>query len=163
MGWEIERKFLVTGDGWRAQAGEGVPMRQGYLAGTGRSSVRVRLEGAQARLNIKGVTLGVQRLEFEYPIPPEDAWKMLQELCEGPLVEKTRYPVKVGNHLWEVDCFAGDNAGLVVAEVELADPDERFEKPPWTGPEVSHLPRYYNVALVRHPYRQWSEAERRGE
>ena len=163
MGWEIERKFLVTGDGWRARAGAGIAMRQGYLAGAGRSSVRVRLEGDQARLNIKGATLGVQRLEFEYAIPPEDARHMLEELCEGPLVEKTRYPVQVGGHVWEVDCFSGDNAGLVVAEVELAHADEDFEMPAWAGPEVSHLPRYYNVALVRHPYREWSEAERRGE
>lgn len=163
MGWEIERKFLVSGDAWREQAGPGVPMRQGYLAAGGRSSVRVRLEGDAARLNIKGATVGVQRLEFEYPIPAADAARMLEELCDGPLVEKTRYPVTVGSHVWEVDCFDGANSGLVVAEVELSHPDEPFERPSWAGPEVSHLPRYYNVSLVGHPYRDWSAAERRGE
>lgn len=163
MGWEIERKFLVRGDAWREQAGPGVVMRQGYLAGGGRSSVRLRLEGGSAQLNIKGATVGIQRLEFEYPIPAVDAACMLEELCDGPLVEKTRYPVTVGSHVWEVDCFGGANSGLVVAEVELSHPDEPFEMPAWAGPEVSHLPRYYNVSLVCHPYRDWSAAERRGE
>lgn len=156
MGREIERKFLVTGDGWRAAAVDAVPMRQGYLATDPACSVRVRIEGGSARLNIKSATLGVERLEFEYPIPVADAEEMLARLCTTPPVEKVRYRVPWGGHVWEVDVFEGANAGLVVAEIELPDPDAPFERPPWVGEEVSHDPRYYNVMLARHPYREWA-------
>ncbi|HYW03126.1 MAG TPA: CYTH domain-containing protein [Gammaproteobacteria bacterium] len=160
MGREIERKFLVTGDGWRAEAEEWLDMRQGYLVLEGRSSVRVREAGERAWLNIKSAELGVERREFEYPIPAADAREMLAHLCRHPLVEKRRHRVPVGDHVWEVDEFFGDNAGLVVAEIELGHPDEPFRRPPWLGREVSHEARYYNVRLVRHPYRDWSVAER---
>jgi len=155
MATEIERKFLLKDDGWRAAADHGVVMRQGYLLGSERASVRVRIAGARANLNIKSATLGVTRQEYEYPIPLDDAHEMLDTLCQTPLIEKTRYHVRHGEHTWEVDVFAGDNAGLVVAEIELGHVDETFERPPWLGEEVSDDPRYYNVCLVRHPYRDW--------
>ncbi len=155
MGVEIERKFLVKDDSWRAQAGAGVRYVQGYLAGNERASVRVRLEGDAARLNIKSATLGVCRREYEYAIPREDAEEMLAHLCRRPLIEKLRYHLRHGDHEWEIDEFLGDNAGLVVAEIELASEDEPFRRPPWLGEEVSHDPRYYNVNLVDHPYKDW--------
>ncbi len=156
MAREVERKFLISNDDWRIDADVGTRMRQGYLAGTERSSIRVRVAGGQAWLNIKSATLGVERLEYEYAIPAADAEEMLERLCEGPCIEKTRYRVPWGEHTWEVDVFEGDNAGLVVAEIELREPEEPFAKPPWIAAEVSDDPRYYNVCLVRHPYREWS-------
>jgi len=155
MATEIERKFLLRDDSWRAQADAGHVMRQGYLIGAERASVRVRISGGRASLNIKSATLGVERREYEYPIPLRDAEEMLDTLCQRPLIEKTRYHVRHGEHTWEIDVFSGDNAGLVVAEIELDSVDEDFERPPWLGEEVSHDPRYYNVCLVKHPYKDW--------
>lgn len=155
MATEIERKFLVKNDGWRAQAQPGVRFRQGYLTGSGKASVRVRVEGDEANLNIKSATLGIRRQEYEYPIPLADANAMLDALSEGGLVEKTRYCIPVGEHVWEVDVFEGANAGLVVAEIELEREDEPFVKPDWAGDEVSHDQRYYNVCLANHPFREW--------
>lgn len=152
---EIERKFLVTSPAWRDQAHDRLRLVQGYLANTGTASVRVRVSGETAYLNVKSMTLGVSRHEYEYPIPVDDAREMLAELCQGPLIEKDRYLVEVGAHTWEVDEFFGDNAGLIVAEIELDDPDEPFEKPAWVGEEVSDDPRYYNVMLIQHPYKDW--------
>jgi adenylate cyclase len=157
MATEIERKFLVRDDGWRQQADAGLRMRQGYLSGGGRASVRVRVQGDRAFLNMKSATLGVWRREYDYPIPLRDAEEILEHLCEGPLIEKTRYHVAYASHTWEVDVFEGDNAGLVVAEIELDSEDEVFEKPPWAGKEVSHDPRYYNVRLAKHPYKAWKD------
>lgn len=155
MATEIERKFLLRGDSWRGGADAGTLFRQGYLIGVERASVRVRIEGAAANINIKSATLGIERQEFEYPIPLADAKELLDTLCEQPQIEKTRYHVPYGDHLWEVDVFAGANAGLVVAEVELQHADEPFAMPPWAGEEVSHDTRYYNVCLVKHPYCEW--------
>lgn len=160
MATEIERKFLLADDGWRAQADDGVVMRQGYLstslpAQEVKSSIRVRIAGEHANLNIKSATLGITRQEFEYAIPLADANELLDTLADGPLIEKTRYHVQYGAHTWEVDVFAGDNQGLVVAEIELAAADENFERPPWLGEEVSADPRYYNVCLVKHPFKLW--------
>lgn len=160
MATEIERKFLVKDDSWRAAADAGVAYRQGYLLGSERASVRVRQEGEVARLNIKGATLGVRRQEYEYPIPMADAVEMLESLCQQPLIEKVRHHIPFGGRLWEVDVFQGDNAGLVVAEVELEAEDAEIPLPPWAGREVSHEPRYYNVCLVQHPYKDWSADER---
>ena len=156
MGLEIERKFRVTGDEWRK--GEGALFRQGYLNSDPERTVRVRIEGERAVLTVKGITEGVRRLEFEYEIPVPDAAHLLDALCEKPLIEKRRYRVAVGNHTWEVDDFLGENAGLVVAEIELGTEDEPFEQPPWLGEEVSHDPRFYNVNLVSHPYAAWPES-----
>ena len=155
MATEIERKFLLRDDTWRAQADSGALMRQGYLIGAEKASVRVRIAGERAHLNIKSATLGVHRQEYEYEIPLSDANEILDTLCEGPLIEKTRYHVRHGNHTWEIDVFTGDNQGLVVAEIELDAADEDFARPPWLGEEVSHDPRYYNVCLVKHPYKDW--------
>ena len=157
MATEIEKKFLVSSDAWRTENPLAVPMRQGYLAGSAKSSIRVRIAGDQANLNIKSATLGIRRLEFEYEIPLEEAQEMLDMLAEGPLVEKTRYHVRVDGHLWEVDVFEGDNAGLVVAEIELTAEDEEFTRPPWLGREVSGDARYYNVSLCKHPYKDWRD------
>ncbi len=153
---EIERKFLVRGEQWRSLSDEGCFVRQGYLATGANSSVRVRVAGRGAWICVKGATVGVSRPEFEYRVPLADAEEMLGRLCEGPLIEKTRYRVSVGDHVWEIDVFHGDNAGLVVAEVELGGDDEHFLRPDWIGEEVSHDPRYYNACLSRHPYREWS-------
>ena len=157
MAEEIERKFLVTNDSWREHVIRHSKMRQGYLNDTKQSSVRVRVAGDKAYLNIKSATLGVYRKEYEYAIPVNDANEMLSELAQQPLIEKTRYYVKHADHLWEVDVFEGDNAGLVVAEVELDHEEEAFERPPWAGEEVSGDPRYYNVCLAKHPYKAWVE------
>ncbi|PWG63209.1 CYTH domain-containing protein [Spiribacter halobius] len=163
MATEIERKFLVVDDSWRADADGGVRYRQGYLAGSAECSVRVRAAAEGAWLNIKGATLGASRQEFEYPVPLADAAAMLQGLCGERVLEKVRYHVPYAGHVWEVDCFEGANAGLVVAELELAAVDEPFQRPPWAGREVTDQWRYYNARLVSHPYRDWSESERRGD
>lgn len=155
MATEIERKFLLRNDSWRDSADAGTRFRQGYLIGAERASVRVRIEGDAANINIKSATLGIERQEYEYSIPLADARELLDTLCEQPQIEKTRYHVPYGDHLWEVDVFAGANAGLVVAEVELKHADEPFAMPPWAGEEVSHDTRYYNVCLVKHPYCEW--------
>lgn len=169
MAIEIERKFLLANDGWRAGIERSEPIAQGYLVGaqalrdgTTRASVRARLAGTQAWLNIKAARLGIERAEFEYPIPVDDARNLLATLCDGVL-EKTRHHVRVDGVLFEVDEFAGDNRGLIVAEVELPAVDAPFPRPPWLGREVSTLTRYYNVNLIAHPYRQWSPAERAAE
>ena len=160
MAIEIERKFLVINDSWRAAADAGLQLKQGYLSRvTGsdavRSSVRIRTDGVQAFLNIKSATLGIRRQEYEYPLPLVDAEEMLANLCISAVVEKTRYHVQVSAHLWEIDVFAGANAGLIVAEIELNDESEDFERPAWLGAEVSADPRYYNVCLADRPYCSW--------
>lgn len=158
MGTEIERKFLLANDGWRSAVTKSVAIRQGYLAGSATCSVRVRLTGEEARLNIKSATLGIQRQEFDYGIPPADAEVMLRDLCGGKVLHKTRHYVAHAGHVWEIDEFAGSNTGLVVAEVELAAVDEPYQRPPWLGEEVSHERRYYNVCLIEHPYSAWKNA-----
>lgn len=155
MATEIERKFLLRDDSWRAAVQGSVKMIQGYLANTERGSVRVRLAGDRATLNLKSMTLGVTRSEYDYAIPAADAQSILDSLCLRPLIEKTRHHVHWGGLLWEIDEFHGENAGLVVAELELSHAQQDFARPPWLGPEVSDDPRYYNVCLVEHPYRAW--------
>jgi adenylate cyclase len=153
MPHEIERKFLVRDDSWREGAA-GRRMRQGYLSLEPARTVRVRISDEQAWLNIKGRTEGVRRLEFEYPIPVDDA-RALLALCGDAVVDKTRYRVRHGAHTWEVDEFHGANAGLLVAEIELAHEDERFAQPPWLGREVSGEARYYNSSLAQRPFNSW--------
>jgi len=152
---EIERKFLVQGDSWRAAAGIGTQMRQGYLIGSPLASIRVRVNGGRAWLNIKGRTISVTRAEFDYEIPRADADRILDDLCSGAIIEKTRYRIEHGHHVWEVDVFDGENAGLVVAEIELESESEAFSRPDWVAEEVSHDPRYYNVRLAECPYQDW--------
>ena len=155
MGTEIERKFLITGDAWRAAATKVVEIRQGYLATSSDCSVRVRISRDEARLNIKSAMLAIQRQEFDYAIPQEDAHDMLETLCGGRAVSKTRYYVPHAGHVWEVDEFSGANTGLIVAELELDAVDEAFDKPDWIGEDVSDERRYYNVRLIDHPYSEW--------
>jgi adenylate cyclase len=152
---EIERKFLVTNNAWRDSATAGTRYQQAYLASNPGCSIRVRITGDRAWLNLKSATLGVSRSEFEYEIPAADGREILERLSDGAVVVKTRYRVRHGEHDWEIDVFEGDNTGLIVAEIELASEDEPFDKPPWAGAEVSHDPRYYNVRLAQHPYRRW--------
>jgi CYTH domain-containing protein len=154
MGLEIERKFLVIGTAWQVLAA-GVLTRQGYLSSAAERTVRVRIAGDQGFLTVKGKSRGLSRAEFEYAIPVEDAAAMLDRLCEKPLIEKTRYRVPFGAHTWEVDEFHGANAGLVVAEVELASADEEPALPPWVGREVSQDARYFNANLVKRPFTTW--------
>ncbi|MGH8505622.1 MAG: CYTH domain-containing protein [Stenotrophobium sp.] len=157
MAIEIERKFLVQDDRWRAQVSRSIAMHQGYLAAEGgHASVRVRLEGDQARLNIKAAVIGAARAEYEYEIPVADAREILK-LCVGRL-EKTRHHVEIDDLLWEIDEFHGDNAPLVVAEVELGAIDQIFVRPDWAGKEVTDDRRYYNHHLALHPYRHWPDA-----
>ena len=153
MGKEIERKFLVASDEWRSLA-KATRYRQGYLSSTKERVVRVRTIDDNGFLTIKGITQGLTRLEFEYDIPAKDAASLL-DLCEKPLIEKTRSRISIEELVWEVDEFFGDNAGLIVAEVELEDEGQTFEKPSWIGAEVSGDPRYFNSNLIKHPFTKW--------
>ncbi len=153
MANEIERKFLVDA-GWRPP-GSGKAYEQGYLCNLKERTVRVRIEGDAAKLTIKGATKGVTRSEYEYDIPLADAETMLRELCEQPTIKKRRHVIEHAGHEWEVDVFEGENAGLVVAELELDDEHEPFDKPAWVRDEVSDDPRYYNANLVKHPFKRW--------
>ena len=157
MGVEIERKFLVVDESWRESASTGMRYRQGYLSTDPSNSVRVRACGDKAWLNIKSATIGVTRREYEYAIPPADAHAILEELCVKPLIEKTRFIVEHDGRAWEIDVFEGDNAGLVVAEIELDSVDDEFSLPAWAGEDVSGDIRYYNQRLVEHPYSIWSK------
>ena len=156
MGIEIERKFLLANDAWRGQ-GQPTPMRQGYLVADPVRTVRVRIEGERAVITIKSKSVGASRGEWEYEIPVPDAAELLDRLCERPLVEKTRHRIEHLGHTWEVDEFHGENAGLVVAEIELGSEDEAFEQPAWIGQEVTGDPRYYNSSLMRLPYSRWKD------
>ena len=154
MAWEIERKFLLKNDSWRAEAGEGTLLVQGYIAAVaGKPAVRVRIAGDKAFLTIKGTASGITRSEFEYAVPVEDARYMLTHFCDGRVVEKKRY--LCGR--WEIDEYFGNNAGLFTAEIELKSADETFEPPAWLGREVSDDPAYTNGALSRRPYTLWEE------
>lgn len=152
---EIERKFLIEDDSWRMAVRRSRELKQGYLQLEGKASVRVRVAGGTASLTIKSGTSGVARTEFEYPIPLADAELMLASLCVGTAIVKVRHHVPHAGHDWEIDEFAGDNTGLVLAELELNDVDEVFARPAWLGVEVSEDPRYYNTALVTSPFCAW--------
>ena len=154
MGIEIERKFLVVGDAWRATPG--TAYAQGYLSRDPQRTVRVRIVEDAAWLTVKGASVGATRAEFEYPVPVADAHAMLA-LCDGPLVRKRRRVVVHAGATWEIDEFEGDNAGLVVAEIELAAEDAAFERPPWLGAEVTHDARYFNSNLAAAPYSTWTD------
>ena len=160
MAVEIERKFLVRGDGWRAGADAGRRMRQGYLTDGDRLSVRVRVAGDEAWLNVKHALSITVRREYEAALPLADANELLDEACEGAVVDKTRHRVPVDGPVFEVDGFHGDNEGLVVAEVELEREDEAFPRPDWLGEDVSLDRRYLNHRLARAPFRSWAGRER---
>jgi adenylate cyclase len=157
MAKEIERKFLVKSDMWKPVT-PGVTYRQGYLSSVNERVVRVRIAGDKAFLTIKGITQGLSRLEFEYSIPMADAAVMLDQLCQHPLIEKTRYRQTVGGHIWEIDVFHGDNDGLVVAEIEVSSETETFECPSWAAEEVTGNLRYFNNNLAVNPFKAWGNA-----
>jgi adenylate cyclase len=154
---EIERKFLVTGDQWRSLAA-GTEYRQGYIIAGNGKTVRVRLVGEQGYLTIKGKSTGLSRLEFEYPIPKADVQEMLDTLCDRPPVYKTRYKIQIGDVVWEVDEFAGENEGLILAEVELTHERQEVPLPEWVGEEVTFDRRYYNSYLASNPFKSWRES-----
>ncbi|OGR61549.1 MAG: adenylate cyclase [Desulfobacula sp. RIFOXYB2_FULL_45_6] len=154
MGVEIERKFLLKGDEWRAM-GKPVFYRQGYLNHSKERTIRVRMAGEKGYLTLKGISKGAKRMEYEYEIPIEDCRSILNELVETPIIEKNRYLVEYTGLAWEIDEFFGENQGLILAEVELESEDQKIELPDWIGEEVTHDPRYYNSSLVRHPYTTW--------
>lgn len=157
MPHEIERKFLINLNKAPLPS-RGVRISQGYLplSENNKTTVRVRVKGGEATLAVKGENVGAIRPEFEYFIPVKDAETMLDTLCQKPLIEKTRYEIPAGNHIWEIDIFHGDNQGLVVAEIELADETDSFEKPDWLSEEVTEDPRYYNSNLLQNPFKDWS-------
>lgn len=155
---EIERKFRVIGDGWRAGA-NAYPITQGYIAQRDGFEVRLRETDSAAFLTLKGRQADARiRIEYEYRVPQEDAQIMLRHFAQGSLIQKTRHEVEFAGHLWEVDVFEGDNAGLVVAEIELSSVDQTFEHPPWLGEEITGDKRYSNVALSRVPFSRWESA-----
>ncbi len=155
MGKEIERKFLVKGSFPKEN---GVRIIQGYLSSVPERTVRVRVKGDKGFLTVKGIgnESGASRFEWEIEIPKEDALQLLK-ICEPGVIDKTRYHVKVGNHTFEIDEFYGDNEGLVIAEVELKDESEEFEKPEWLGEEVTGNVKYYNSMLMKNPYKNWRD------
>ena len=157
MAIEIEHKFLLASTAWRGQVSHSSYYRQGYLSAVATSSIRIRVSGDTAWLNIKSATIGTQRHEYEYPIPLADANEILDNLCGKPLIEKTRHFVIDDGNTWEIDEFAGANQGLVVAEIELAEAGQYFIKPVWLGMEVTDDLRYYNNNLALHPYSEWRE------
>ena len=166
MGIEIEKKFLIVNDLWKTQVYKTTRMAQGYLndmnamrEGTQKASVRVRVAGEQAFLNMKSRELGHTRQEFDYQIPVADAEALLK-LCVGGLIDKQRHYVKHDGFIWEVDEFLGDNLGLFVAEIELPDADAVFIRPQWSGIEVTDKIRYYNLALAERPFAQWTTEEK---
>ncbi|MBR3879999.1 MAG: CYTH domain-containing protein [Mailhella sp.] len=159
---EIERKFLVKGDGWRGR-GEGKLFRQGYIARTQDRTVRVRVAGDTGTLTIKYRGEGIARSEFEYVIPLEEAQALLDGLAPGEIIEKVRFTFEQEGSVWEVDEFMGANDGLIVAEIELGAEDESFVKPDWLGEEVSKVSRYLNVELSRLPYTAWDQVQKQGD
>jgi adenylate cyclase len=164
MAREIERKFLLRNQNWRNFVTKQTRFVQGYLnqieENSSNSSVRIRLEGDQANINIKSLEIGLSRDEYEYDIPVEDAEKMLEKLAVGPIIEKIRYLVSVDELVWEIDEFFGDNAGLVVAEVELESEEQALRLCDWVGREVTNDVKYYNISLSKHPYKDWLPHEK---
>ena len=153
---EIERKFLVNSDAYRAEASSIITITQGYLNSDPERSVRIRLTDQSGFITVKGKSneSGLSRFEWEKEISKTEAEALLK-LCEKTIISKTRYEVAVGNHLFEVDEFSGDNKGLVMAEVELGSEDEKFSKPDWLGEEVTGDLKYYNSNLSNAPFCNW--------
>jgi adenylate cyclase len=155
MSFEIERKFLVSGDGWQEHVTSRKPIRQAYLASAGKASIRVRvIDDHAATLTIKSRPVDLRRLELEYPIPILEA-EALMQLRHGAVIEKVRHLVPWGDLMWEIDLFSGENAGLIIAEIELCHEQQRVELPDWIGAEVTGQPQFYNSALVQHPFCSW--------
>jgi CYTH domain-containing protein len=163
MAVEIERKFLLKDDSWRFDENgaprQGLALVQGYIVIAPNCSIRLRKSGTKAVLSVKGGRSGpgLARSEYQYEIPLADCEAMLGEFASRPLIEKTRYKIGYAHMLWEVDEFKGANAGLVMAEVELAHENQKIILPPWVGTEVTADSRYYNAYLARHPFSQWEK------
>lgn len=151
---EIERKFLVANANWKLKINKETPIKQGYLSSNLKRTVRVRVKGDKGYLTIKGKTINTTRAEYEYEIPLSDALEMM-DLCENPLIEKTRYEVLANGDLWEIDVFEGDNKGLIVAEIELESEDQEITLPLWIAKEVSHERKYFNSELINNPFKSW--------
>ena len=163
MPTETERKFLLKNDSWRKAAVSCTLIRQAYahFQKNSRMTLRIRMtDDDQAYLTLKGPVSGCSRPDFEYPVPFREAQEILKVFCESGRVEKYRYQVPFGSHVWEVDEFLGDNAGLIMAEIELSSPNEEFERPGWLGREVTGEVRFYNSHLLEYPFRDWKEKER---
>jgi adenylate cyclase len=159
MGFEIERKFLVSSNDWQRLATRQISLRQAYLSANGKSSIRIRIKGdGSATLTVKSRPVDLRRLELEYDIPVLEA-EALMQLRQGAIVEKVRHVIPCGDLVWEVDVFSGDNYGLVIAEVELQHERQPIELPPWVGAEITGQPQYYNSSLVQRPFSSWSQAE----
>lgn len=156
MAYEIERKFLITSVSWRSQIDRTLEIKQAYLCNTEKASLRIRISDQSGFFSSKSMSGGIRRHEFEYEIPLNDAEFMLNYMCLGSPVIKSRHLVKVDKHVWEIDEFHGDNEGLIVAEIELGHETEIFSKPDWAGQEVSDDARYYNMSLVNQPYKNWT-------
>lgn len=155
MSFEIERKFLVVGTGWRDLVTQEIPIRQAYLSSDGKASIRVRIKGdGAATLSIKSRPVDLRRLELEYPIPILEAEAMMQ-LRQGSVIEKLRHVVPWGDLAWEIDVFSGENAGLMIAEIELPNEHRHIDLPDWVGTEVTGQRAYYNSYLVQHPFANW--------
>ena len=157
MAKEIERKFLVRNQIWRHAVLRSVPIRQAYLANTEQASVRIRIAGDDAHLNLKSVNATIVRDEYEYQIPLGDAEEIFDNLCLAGHLSKTRHYLEHAGFVWEIDEFHEENAGLIVAEIELSQAEQAFSRPSWIGAEVSHLERYYNHLLIKTPYSCWSD------
>lgn len=155
MAIEIEHKFLLLNDDWRALVARSIKYKQGYLSSEANTSIRIRISEDKAWLNIKSATIGNSRHEYEYEIPFQDAMEIIENLCKKPLIEKTRHLVPIGSQTWEIDEFEGENLGLIVAEIELEGSDETFTKPSWIGEEVTYDLRYYNNNLSKIPFCKW--------
>ncbi len=155
MGVEIERKFLVDHEKWKALTKlKGIAYQQGYLVNEKGKTVRIRIAGDKAFITIKGATEGFTRKEYEYEIPLKDGQELLENFnLKG--TAKTRFRITVAGKVWEVDEFSAENTGLIVAEIELKDENETFEKPGWLGEEVTSDPRYYNSNLAQNPFSSW--------
>ena len=151
---EIERKFLVANDSWKKEVTSSTVIKQGYLNSAPERTVRVRVRGKNGFLTIKGKNENLTRKEFEYSIPLQEANELL-ELCEKPIIEKSRHLVKQDQLTWEIDVFEGENKGLIVAEIELESEEQQFKIPSWIGEEVSNDPKYYNSALIKFPFAKW--------
>lgn len=154
MAKEIERKFLIDISSVESM-GSGSRIRQGYISTTDNTAVRIRISGAAAYLTLKGENQGATRSEFEYEIPVDDANEIINELCSGPIIDKTRYLVEHSAHTWEIDVFHGENDGLIVAEVELESETETVDLPNWVLSEVTGQVKYYNVSLLDNPFSKW--------
>ncbi|MDD5581624.1 MAG: CYTH domain-containing protein [Candidatus Marinimicrobia bacterium] len=159
MSFEIERKFLVKENSWRAK-GEGILYRQGYLSLKKEHVVRVRIIGDKGYLTIKSKSQGASRIEFEYEIPFQDAQYMLEHLCEKPLIEKKRYKIEEKGLLWEIDEFFNENEGLILAEVEISSENQPIDLPAWIDKEVTGQPKYYNSNLIKNPYKTWKSVKK---